>query len=66
MSPYLFILYSIWVHVESPRYKPMCLESSKSSEFAIFFNKKRACSNLSPNNVEHSNDLHKVSLKCKS
>jgi len=31
----LFILYSIWVHVESPKYKMICLSSSKSSEFAI-------------------------------
>ena len=32
----LFILYSIWVHVESPKYKMICLNSPKSSEFAIF------------------------------
>jgi len=30
----LFILYSIWVHVESPKYKMICLKSPKSSEFA--------------------------------
>jgi len=34
----LFILYSIWVHVGSPKYKMICLKSPKSSEFAIFFN----------------------------
>ena len=33
----LFILYSIWVHVESLKYKMICLKSPKSSEFAIFF-----------------------------
>jgi len=32
----LFILYSIWVHVESPKYKMICLKSPNSSEFAIF------------------------------
>ena len=31
----LFILYSIWVHVESPKYKMICLKLPKSSEFAI-------------------------------
>ena len=31
----LFILYSIWVHLESPKYKMICLKSPKSSEFAI-------------------------------
>ena len=30
----LFILYSIWVHIESPKYKMICLKSPKSSEFA--------------------------------
>ena len=30
----LFILYSIWVHVESQKYKIICLKSTKSSEFA--------------------------------
>ena len=32
----LFILYSIEVHVYSPKYKMICLKSPKSSEFAIF------------------------------
>ena len=32
----LFILYAIWVHVESPNYKMSCLKSPKSSEFSIF------------------------------
>ena len=32
----LFLLYSIWVHVESPKYKMICLNSPKSREFAIF------------------------------
>ena len=36
----LFILYSIWVHVESLKYKMIWLKSPKSSEFAIFFNKQ--------------------------
>ena len=31
----LFVLYSMWVHVESPKYKMICLKSPKSSEFAI-------------------------------
>jgi len=31
----LFILYQIWVHVESQKYKMICLKSPKSSEFAI-------------------------------
>ena len=30
----LFILYSIGVHVERPKYKMICLKSPKSSEFA--------------------------------
>ena len=34
-----FILYSIWVHVESPKYKMFFLKSPKSSEFA-FLNKQ--------------------------
>ena len=29
-----FILYSIWAHVESPKYQMICLKSPKSSEFA--------------------------------
>ena len=39
MSPYyFFILYSIWVHVESPKYRTICLKSpTKSSELAICF-----------------------------
>ena len=36
----LFILYSIWVHVESPKYKMICLKSPKSSEFAKKINKQ--------------------------
>ena len=31
----LFIPYSIWVHVESPKYIMICLKSPKSSEFDI-------------------------------
>ena len=38
----LFILYSIWVHVESPKYKMICLKSPKSSEFATRCAKKTA------------------------
>ena len=34
------ILYSIWVHVESPKYKMVCLNSPKSSEFAKKKNKQ--------------------------
>ena len=40
----LFILYSIWVHVSSPKYKMICLTSPKSSQFAIFVNKQ--CSKI--------------------
>ena len=36
----LFILYSIFVHVESPNYKMICLKSPKPSEVAITFNKQ--------------------------
>ena len=32
----LFILYSIWVHVESLKYKMICLKSPKSCEFPFF------------------------------
>ena len=32
----LFILYSIWVHVESLKYKMICRKTPKSSEFAMF------------------------------
>ena len=32
-TSYFFILYSIWVRVESPKYKMICLISPKSSEF---------------------------------
>ena len=32
-TSYFFILYSIWVRVESPKYKMSCLISPKSSEF---------------------------------
>ena len=32
----LFILFLIRVHVESPKYKIVCLKLPKSSEFAIF------------------------------
>ena len=32
----IFILYSIWVNVESLNYKMSCLKSAKSSEVAIF------------------------------
>ena len=31
-----FILYSISVHVGSPKYNMICLQSPKSSEFAFF------------------------------
>jgi len=31
---------SILVHVESPKYKMICLKSPKSSEFAFCFNKQ--------------------------
>ena len=34
----LFILVSIWVHVESPKYKMVCIKSPKSSEFAKWIN----------------------------
>ena len=30
----LFILYLIWVYLESPKYKMICLKSQKSSELA--------------------------------
>ena len=36
----LFILYSIWVHVESSKYQMICLKSPKSSEFVIVFYKQ--------------------------
>jgi len=35
----LFILYPIRVHVESQKYKMICLKSPRSSEFAIFLTK---------------------------
>ena len=34
-----YSIFNIWVHVESPKYKTICLKSPKSSEFAIYFNK---------------------------
>jgi len=33
----LFILYPICVHVESPKYKLICLKSPKSSEFVFIY-----------------------------
>ena len=33
----LFILYSIGVHEENPKYKMVCLKSPNSSDFAICF-----------------------------
>jgi len=35
----LIILYSKGVHIESQKYKMICLKSPKSSWFAIFFTK---------------------------
>ena len=40
VSVLLFILYSIWVHVESPKYQTICHKSPKLSEFANFFKQK--------------------------
>ena len=31
----IVFIYSIWIHVESSKYKMICLKSPKSSEFAI-------------------------------